>query len=126
MRSATILQKDERPCAKDVERCFGVLQAIFVIIRSPCRHLSMDVISNIMFTCCILYNMIIDDKEGVEGLDDIIGELHEGNIPMQRGLSFDEFMASTMDIANTVTHFGLRGDLIEHLWMLKGTNLINI
>ena len=65
--------------------------------------------------------MIIDDEEGVDGLDDIIGKLHEGNIPMQRGLSFDEFM--TMGIANANTHFGLRGDLIEHLWMLKGANL---
>ena len=107
---------------KDVERCFGVLQARFVIIHNPCRHWSMDVISNIMCTRCILHNMIIDDEEGVEGLNDIIGELHEGNIPMQRGLSFDEFMASTMDIANAHTQFGLCGDLIEHLWMLEGAN----
>jgi hypothetical protein len=38
-------------------------------------------------------------------------------------LSFQELLASTMDIANADTHFGLRGDLIEHLWMLKGANL---
>ena len=106
---------------KDVERCVGVLQARFAIIRNPCRHWSMDVISNIMFTYYILYTMIIDDEEGVDGLDDIIGKLHEGNIPMQRGLSFDEFMI--MGIVNANTYFGLRGDLIEHLWMLKGANL---
>ena len=32
-------------------------------------------------------------------------------------------MSSTMDIANGDTHFGLRGDLIEYLWMLKGAIL---
>jgi hypothetical protein len=29
---------------KDVERCYGVLQARFAIIRNPCRHWSMEVI----------------------------------------------------------------------------------
>ena len=63
---------------KDVERCFGVLQSRFAIIRNPCRHWGMDVILNIMFTCCILHNMILDGEEGVEGLDDVIGDLREG------------------------------------------------
>jgi len=26
--------------------------------------------------------MILEDEEGVEGLDDIIGDLYDGNIPM--------------------------------------------
>ena len=82
-------ERQEAIC-KDAKRCFGVLQARFAIIQNPCRHWSMNLISNIMFTCCILHNMILGDKEGVEGLDDIIGDLHEGNVPMQRGLSFNE------------------------------------
>lgn len=83
----------------------------------------MEVISNIMFACCISHNMILEDEEGVEGLNNVIGELHDGINPMQRDLSFDELVTNTMEIENVDTHFGLRGDLIEHLWMLKGANL---
>lgn len=66
--------------------------------------------------------MILED-EGVEGLNNIIGELHDGIVPMQRDLSFDELVTTTMEIENVDIHFGLQGDLIEHLWMLKGANL---
>jgi hypothetical protein len=83
----------------------------------------MEVISNIMFICSILHNMIIEDEEGVDGLEDIISELHEGNVPMQRGLAFEELVTKTREITNPDTHFGLRGDLIEHLWLLKDANL---
>jgi len=67
--------------------------------------------------------MILEDEEGIEGLDDIISDLYDGNVPMQKGLSFDELPTSTREIANANTHFGLRDDLIEHLWMLKGASL---
>ncbi len=108
---------------KDVERCFGALQARFAIIRNPCRFWSMETISNIMFTCCILHNMILEDEEDIEGLDDIVGELQVGNVPLERGLSFEQLLTSTTEIADVDTHYGLRGDLIEHLWNLKGAIL---
>jgi hypothetical protein len=47
---------------KDVERCFSVLQSRFAIVRNPSRHWSMEVINNIMHTCCILHNMIVEDE----------------------------------------------------------------
>jgi hypothetical protein len=83
----------------------------------------MEVINDIMFTCIILHNMILDDKKDVVGLEDFVGELQEGMEPFQRGLSFEEFQTSTMEIQNSDTHYSLRGDLIEHLWAKKGTNL---
>ena len=74
-----------------------------------------------MIACVILYNMILDDKEDVEGLEDIIGDLAENNIPVDRGLSFQELTTAIHAIENSDTYYSLRGDLIQHLWSLKGS-----
>jgi hypothetical protein len=107
---------------KDVERCFGVLQSCFAIVRNPSRHWSMEVINDIIHTCCILHNMIVEDEQNVEGLKDSIADLQvNGGIPVQRPLSFYQLLAGTIDVYNEDTHYNLRGDLIEHLWSQKGT-----
>ena len=111
----------QESCRKDVERCFGVLQARFAIIRNPCRQWSMDTIADIMFACCILHNMIIDDEHDVPGLENILAAEFGDNVPLRRGLSFQELTIHTSEIENRDTHYSLRGDLIEHLWALKGT-----
>lgn len=108
---------------KDVERCFGVLQARFAIIRNPCRQWSMDVICDIMFTCCMLHNMIVEDEQDETGLEDIVSELLDNNLPFGRDLSFEDLMSGTTKLQDVDSHFGLRGDLIEHLWALKGANM---
>jgi hypothetical protein len=46
--------------------------------------------------------------------------VNEGSV--QRGLSFGELVASTIDVHNEDTHYSLRGDLIEYLWSMKGSN----
>jgi hypothetical protein len=111
----------QEACRKDVERCFGVLQARFAIIRNPCRQWSMETIADIMFTCCILHNMILDDEHDVPGLENILACEFGGNVPLRRGLSFEELTTNTIKIENKDMHYGMRGDLIEHLWALKGT-----
>jgi hypothetical protein len=50
---------------KDVERAFGVLQSRFAIIQNPFRHWNMTVIDDIMVTCVILHNMIIEDESDI-------------------------------------------------------------
>ena len=45
------------------------------------------------------------------------------NVPLRSGLTFKDFMASTIEIENEYTHYELRNDLIEHLWQLKGATL---
>ncbi|XP_042410271.1 uncharacterized protein LOC121999692 [Zingiber officinale] len=47
---------------KDVERAFGVFQARWAIIRGPGRHWFMDKCKEIMYTCIILHNMIVEDE----------------------------------------------------------------
>ncbi|XP_073130805.1 uncharacterized protein [Henckelia pumila] len=61
--------KERQECArKDVERAFGVLQARWAIVRGPARSYYKNDLRNIMYTCIILHNMIIED-EGDESVN---------------------------------------------------------
>ena len=100
---------------KDVERCFGVLKARFAIVKNPSRQWSMEIINNIMQTCCILYNMIVENEEGISELEDILEDLHEQNLPFQRDLTFDELATKTIDVQNKDIYYSLKGDPIAYL-----------
>ncbi|CAL8097586.1 unnamed protein product [Prunus armeniaca] len=47
---------------KDVESCFGILQAWWVIIRGSARLFDEEVLRSIMMICIILHNMIVEDE----------------------------------------------------------------
>ncbi|CAL2276432.1 unnamed protein product [Prunus armeniaca] len=47
---------------KDMERCFGVLQAYWAIIKGVARMLDEEVLQSIIMTCIILHNMIVEDE----------------------------------------------------------------
>ncbi|XP_021823776.1 uncharacterized protein LOC110765036 [Prunus avium] len=51
---------------KDVERCFGILQARWAIIRGAARMFDEEVLRSIMMTCIILHNMIVEDEYDYE------------------------------------------------------------
>ena len=54
-------QKQES-CRKDVERAFGVLQSRWAIVKGPARFWDKRVLHDIMTTCIIMHNMIIEDE----------------------------------------------------------------
>ncbi|CAL1382160.1 unnamed protein product [Linum trigynum] len=54
-------QHQEAHC-KDVERAFGILQTRWAIVRGPTRAWDVVTLNNIMLTCIILHNMIIEDE----------------------------------------------------------------
>ncbi|CAL2229326.1 unnamed protein product [Prunus armeniaca] len=51
---------------KDVERCFGILQARRAIIRGAARMFDEEVLRSIMMTRIILHNMIVEDEYDYE------------------------------------------------------------
>ena len=113
----------QEACHKDVERCFGVLQARFSIIRNSCRQWSLDTIAGILFGCCIFHNMIMEDERDVPGLKNVLDNAIVDNVALGRGMTLNEFTTHTYEIENANTHYALRGDLIEHSWALNGTNM---
>jgi hypothetical protein len=47
---------------KDIERTFGVLPKRWVVVRGPAYGWSPEHIRDIMKTCIILHNMIVEDE----------------------------------------------------------------
>jgi hypothetical protein len=70
---------------------------VFCYHPDPCRHWSMDTIADIMFVCCILHNMILDDEcdVGLELFFDL-----DRVVPLQRDLSFEDLVSGTVEIEN--------------------------
>ncbi|WVZ77256.1 hypothetical protein U9M48_025143 [Paspalum notatum var. saurae] len=92
--------KMQDSACKDIERAFGVLRARFAIVRGLAYGWHPKQIKEIMMCCIIFHNMIVEDE----------GE-HAGNTNF-----------SNIGLQNKNDHFQLQHDLIEHLWMLLGSN----
>ena len=61
-----------------MERAFGVLQSRWAIIKGPARLWDKRVLHDIMTTCIIMHNMIIEDERDLSAP---IGEFNEAPAP---------------------------------------------
>ncbi|XP_076894032.1 uncharacterized protein LOC143546207 [Bidens hawaiensis] len=107
-------KKKHESARKDIERSFGVLKKRWSIIRQPAHFLQMDKLRNIMHTCIILHNMILEDS----GRAVCQGEYNDEPEPICT-LNEDEKLANLLKIRKKETNFSLRSDLVEHLWSNK-------
>ncbi|CAN0919802.1 hypothetical protein LINGRAHAP2_LOCUS31665 [Linum grandiflorum] len=107
---------------KDVERAFGILQARWAIVRNPARSWDVPSLKNIMLTCIILHNMIIEDEQ-VNEFDEMRGDLDyeffEANMPPNIP-PLQQYFARNASIRDGNEHRRLKKDLIEHLWNEAG------
>ncbi|KAK4710210.1 hypothetical protein R3W88_004723 [Solanum pinnatisectum] len=108
----------QESCRKDVERAFGVLQSRFAIIAGPSRFWRKEVLHDIMTTCIILHNMIIEDERDLNAPIQDAVEAPTPTIEMviDENLRFEQFLARHKKIKDKNVHFELRNALIEHLW----------
>jgi hypothetical protein len=108
--------KAQEAYRKDVERAFSVLQSHFAIVRGLARLWNEDSLGNIMMSCIIMHNMIVE-VESEEDNDfnyDQMGErvtMSHDDAP-----ELDAFIANYHKIKDKETHTHLQEDLIEHLW----------
>jgi hypothetical protein len=73
---------------------------------------------DIMYACIIMHNMIIEN----ESTEDSLEPLFEMETPpaITRALPFETLVEGIEQLENIGQHYSLRGDLVEHLWTLKG------
>ncbi|XP_073153941.1 uncharacterized protein [Henckelia pumila] len=100
---------------KDVERAFGVLQARWAIIRGAGRSWFMGKCKEIMYTCIILHNMIVEDEGHAISIWD--HEERDTFIANQGSTTeFSEYLRRNSELRDSQVHHQLRHDLVEHIW----------
>ncbi|XP_057784812.1 protein ALP1-like [Salvia miltiorrhiza] len=105
---------------KDIERAFGVLQARWAIVKGPSRLWSKEAMSDIMFTCIILHNMIIEDEgehatqweEDADEASSSVASQPRAGAPSD----FRAFVARQASMRDAEMHARLTLDLKEHIW----------
>ena len=112
---------------KDVECAFGVLQARFAIIRNPARMWEREALSQIMYTCIILHNMIVEDERDSYGKrnDYDYDQTNSAALVNYYHGPINEF-ARMLEINTAIhdrsKHRSLKADLTEHIWQRFGSN----
>ncbi|XP_019177738.1 PREDICTED: uncharacterized protein LOC109172944 [Ipomoea nil] len=114
----------QEACRKDVERAFGVLQSRFAIVKGPVRFWDKHVLHDIMTSCIIMHNMIIEDErdEQVDIQSGREAPAPEVDICRDERIVFEEFLARHRQIKNKEAHYALRDALIEHMWEHYGNS----
>ena len=107
----------QESCRKDVERAFGVLQSRFAIVAGPARFWRKDHLHDIMTTCIILHNMIIEDERDLNApiFDDVEAPTADVEMMVDDNTRFQQFLARHRRIKDKDAHIALRNALIEHL-----------
>ncbi|CAN1298565.1 hypothetical protein LINPERPRIM_LOCUS23878 [Linum perenne] len=107
---------------KDVERAFGILQSRWAIVRNPARSWDIPTLRNIMLSCIILHNMIIEDEQ-VDEFDEMRRdpdyEFAETNLN-RNGPTLQQYLLRNAMTRDGNEHRRLKKDLIEHLWKEAG------
>ena len=134
-----LFSKAQEAYRKDVERCFGILQSRFGIVRGAARGWDRKDLRYIMLTCIILHNMIVEDERPEDSDDEMESDEEEENNMRPRmatvwegptGEDFDQvgrdghnfagFMERYDAIRCQAEHSSLQNDLKEHLWSVQG------
>jgi hypothetical protein len=84
----------------------------------PSKLWSSTIMANIMYACIIMHNMIFEDESSKENLEPLFEV--EAPTDFTRPLSFEALVVGTKQLESIDQHYSMRGDLVEHLWTLKG------
>ncbi|KAM2409482.1 hypothetical protein TB2_027650 [Malus domestica] len=124
-------------CRKDVERCFGILQARWAIVMGAARMFDIESLRSIMMMCVILHNMIVEDEFDYDAVDeyepdtmnnsrtriycahDATEEPVQHELFERDGRYNERVIQRYTALQRSSMHNDRQIDLIEHQWALK-------
>ncbi|XP_022031237.1 protein ALP1-like [Helianthus annuus] len=108
-------KKKQESTRKDIELTFGVFKKRWSIIAQPPRIHEKSKMRNVMYTCIILHNIVLEDSGRA-----FCGESYdESSQPTNPLLTYPEIEVIQARIRDRDTHHNLRADLTEHLWFYR-------
>uniref|UniRef100_A0A0D3DSA4 GRF-type domain-containing protein n=1 Tax=Brassica oleracea var. oleracea TaxID=109376 RepID=A0A0D3DSA4_BRAOL len=118
-----LFAKKQEVVRKDVERAFGVLQARFAGVRNPSNLWDKNKIGNIMKTCIILHNMIVEDER--DSYTQHASEFQQGEdvdhtFVVKRTKSLGTILGRRAEVRDRQRHQQLKEDLTENIWAKFG------
>jgi hypothetical protein len=118
-RAEAEFAKAQEAARKDIERVFGVFLCRFAIVRVPARFWDIDTLKDIMTTCVILHNMIIEDERGLN-LSFFFNNVGTRVKPARNPRTVQAFLETYRQIANDKDAAQLQEDLVRHHWQRQG------
>ncbi|GAB2280354.1 hypothetical protein Dimus_039403 [Dionaea muscipula] len=114
-----LFAKKQEVVRKDIERAFGVLQIKWTIMQGPVRFWKKQDLCQIMKTCIILHNMIIEDEREIDVEN--WRPLPDENICLPQDAQDTQFLVAQIStrfskIRNRGINAILRSGIMEHLW----------
>ncbi|CAH1444558.1 unnamed protein product [Lactuca virosa] len=119
-RNGLKFKRAQERARKDVERAFGALKKRWHILKYLAPYMEEKKMSEVMYTCIILHNMILEDEGNV------ICEYNENEIvpPTQSfKVGGAEYMSRRALVHDVETHHVLRRDMKEHIWNINHIDL---
>jgi len=104
-----------------VEKAFDVLKSRFAIICGPSHNWNIDAMKNIILTCIILHNMIVEDERDTynDNVDVDYDHVDEeiSNISVSCGVhsNFATYLQTKHYMHTRRVHHQLQTDLVEHI-----------
>ncbi|XP_071740020.1 uncharacterized protein [Rutidosis leptorrhynchoides] len=114
----TYFTKKQASARKDVERTFGILQGRWHILQQPARAYEVNIMRQLMYTCIVIHDIIIEDNGYNLAENDWVVEpvQHIQRTWIDR---CDARVRRTRELRDREVHEGIRSDLVEHLWDLR-------
>ncbi|KAL9677473.1 hypothetical protein QQ045_005705 [Rhodiola kirilowii] len=124
---------------KDVERCFGIIQSRWAILRHAGMCHRKSVLKTIMLACIIMHNMIVEE----EFVEDEFEEIEEQDLhnptsaftvydgptdqydnrirhdPVERTQQSQTFSDRLTNLQSAYLHNQLQSDLVKHNWFME-------
>jgi hypothetical protein len=119
-----VYAKAQESLRKDRERTFGILRARFQLAMNSGRLWSTTDMNDIVTTCVILHNMVVEDEKHLHTDAWEFSEPNDPSIASNNGVpEIAQLMAAYNKIKDRSTSIRLQHDLVEHHWTRVGNDL---
>ncbi|XP_048631045.1 uncharacterized protein LOC125605081 [Brassica napus] len=122
---AELFAERQESTRKDVERAFGVLQSRFAIVKNPALLWDKEKIGEIMRTCVILHNMIVENERHryaqIDTSEFESGESSRNSkVKRRESIHVGDMLGIRRKVRDTEKHDRLKADLMKNIWQKFG------